>query len=327
MHSAIARMKPTALFLICLPALSAPRTAASDQALSDFGLGSGIGLCLSTKCDVFSGPILTDSPKSGEPIFVSVEDALVGIWDNTKIVAVPFETPRNGDGNEIGSAWRGAETSKNSPVTVVIARESVWPFRPGLPVIVTSSQHDVEIIRSLTAKAQELRSSPERIWSIVASLHGNSNPSLTGFALGFIRGAVANRGPYSRAQVASLHLDLLRSVRTLDPRIISSVFGALFPIRLTTFYPDSTAATQIEMVQTLVEYAQSKDPYVARDALSELSVIADTDKSFQTVIPPSSISGLQKAYRESVDKGRTQPSAALEERTFRSQIGAQDAQK
>jgi hypothetical protein len=247
---------------------------------------------------------LTDSAKSTDAITVSVEESFVGVPGGTTSLSVPFRSGKTDSGDLANSAWLGVEVAKNLPVTVLLAQEKGLFVFPGLPVLVTSSPRDTELIRSLTKQAQDLRSSPDLIFNLVASLSTNPNPPLAGFLVAFI--PAGGKGPYSRDQVASLYSELLGSLQTSDVNLIAEAF-------LIALYPDSTPATQIEIVQRLAEYAQCKDPDLSQAALKGLIRVADLDHSLQTAIPPASMVGLQRAYRESVENGSIPRSPALEE--------------
>jgi hypothetical protein len=257
----------------------------------DYFLGSVVGQCLAVKCQVFSGVILTDSPKSGEPIMASVDESLIGVTGETKTISIPFEIAHGGDNcSLIDAVWARAKISKSSAVTVVLALEKVSGY-PALQALATSDERDAGIIRTLVQEEQRLRSSPDQVYSLVASLSGTPNPALAGFLCPHVTRAQK----LSVEQKSSLFLELFPSLKGFD----LSFFGSLV---VAGYYPHLSPSSQVAMVQRLAELAQRPDPELSMAALDGLIRIGKSDHSALTTIPPASLSGVESLYRALVQK-------------------------
>jgi len=83
-------------------------------------------------------------------------------------------------------AWKNVKPSKNLPVTVALGARQGWGVAPGYPVLVASGDREAALIRSLTAEALQLESSPDLVSSRVASLSRVPNPGLAGYVFAFL---------------------------------------------------------------------------------------------------------------------------------------------
>jgi hypothetical protein len=258
----------------------------------DYELGSALGSCLAVKCQVFRGAILSDSPKSGEPIMISVEEGLIGVPGDTKTISIPFEIAHGaGDnGSLINAVWARAKISKSSAVTVVLALEKVSGF-PGLQALVTSGERDTGIIRTLVAEEQRLQDSPDQVYSLLASLSGTPNPAMAGF----LRPHVTGSRKLSIEQKSSLFLELFPSLKGDDLGFFSSLV-------VSYNYPHLPPSSQVAMIQRLAELAQQPDPELSMAALRGLIQIGKYDHSALMTIPAASLAGLESLYRASVQK-------------------------
>jgi hypothetical protein len=61
------------------------------QAAAEYGLGTNVGYCFVAKCQVFRGFLLTDSPKSGEPVTVRVDRVSFGPPIKFENITIPYE--------------------------------------------------------------------------------------------------------------------------------------------------------------------------------------------------------------------------------------------
>ena len=65
-------------------------SAASAGALQDYVVGRIVAQCVAGPCHVFRGTIVTDSPQSGQPVRVRVEQTLHGTGAKESIIALPY---------------------------------------------------------------------------------------------------------------------------------------------------------------------------------------------------------------------------------------------
>jgi hypothetical protein len=283
-------------------AMAAPRS----QELEEYTLGREVGRCLAVRCQIFSGFVLTEIPKPEEPIAVRVEETLFGRDSGPKVMRLPWQDdPRHGDkGAYLSSAWAKADIRRNASVTVVLALEQGFGVFPGEPVLVTSSERDSRIIRSLADDARRLRESPERISDMVASLSGNANPALAGYLFFHLAYGKAN---YSRDLTATLLSNLLASlVGPMDLDLASAGF-------LPSTYPALEPSTQVGVITRLVELAQRPEPDGARAAFEGLAKIASLDDGVVGMLPPASLPRLGDAYRQLVKTGSIAAEPLLEQ--------------
>jgi hypothetical protein len=121
-------MKLPALIALLSTSLTAqPMATARDrrnQELQDFDLGTLAGACLVVRCQVFRGTMLTDSPRSGEPVAIRVTEWLFGERSTNDTVLVPYEDMKASQDKlgGTGMTWWRAHTSPREPITVLMAR-------------------------------------------------------------------------------------------------------------------------------------------------------------------------------------------------------------
>jgi hypothetical protein len=280
--------------------------ATSSRDLEDYGLGSVVGRCLAVRCQIFSGVVLTEIAKPEEPVAVRVEETLFGSDDGPQVMRLPWQDdPHQRErGAYLSSAWAKADIRRNASVTVVLALEQGYGVFPGEPVLVTSSERDSMIIRSLADDARRLRESPERISDMVASLSGNANPALAGYLFFHLTHGKAN---YSRDLAATLLSDLLASL--LNPMDLDLASAGFLP----STYPALEPSTQVGVVTRLVELAQRPDSDGARAAFEGLAKIASLDNGVVGMLPPASLPALGDAYRQLVKTGSIAAEPLLEQ--------------
>jgi len=129
------------------------RGQSPGDAARDYALGRTVGECLTARCQVFSGLLLTEAPVSGEPVKVKIVEQLFGPPVRLEIIEVPYADPNDvrRSGISPNRAWRGGVVfSKNAPVMVVLALERIADAQPGEPVPVATDGHRSAIIRSTT---------------------------------------------------------------------------------------------------------------------------------------------------------------------------------
>jgi hypothetical protein len=298
-------MRIGAFILIGVGLNAALGTAAPlSQELRDYELGSAAGRCLAVQCQIFRGTIVTEAPKSGEPIIIRVEEALFGISGPTNTVRVPHDATHYGDaGSLFDMAWARATIKKDAQVTVVLGAGRGFGVLPGEPAVVTSNERDAGIIRFLVQETSRLRSSPDLISQEVASLSGNPNPALAAYLFAYLS---LGKTEYPRELTATLYTRLLGHLRgATDEEFAASAF-------LPSLYKDLPPSGQAAIVVRLAELAQGTDSDLGGAAIHGLGRIVSRDPSAHIMLPPGSTSGLESAYRALVEKGSIKRDAMLE---------------
>src|SRR5208337_3441574 len=151
-----------------------PGEQAQSRQVQDYVFGRTVGECLVSKCAVFTGRLLTSSPRSGEPVAVQVD---VVLWGQThhagNVVQLPYEAAGDvskAPESDLARAWQGVSLVRNSPVTVVLAPERIGTVSAGTPAVVTDSARESEAIRILAEQARQLETSPASISGAVSNL-------------------------------------------------------------------------------------------------------------------------------------------------------------
>jgi hypothetical protein len=294
-------------FMLISFSLGATRVTAapSSRDLEDYGLGIAVGRCLAVRCQIFSGVVLTEIAKPEEPIAVRVEETLFGSDNGSKVMRLPWQDdPRLADkGAYRTSAWAKADIRRNVSVTVVLGLEQGFGVFPGEPVLVTSSERDSMIIRSLADDARRLRESPERVSGMVASLSGNANPPLAGCLFSYL---VFGKIPHSKDLIAALYSDLLPSLLGPTDQALASGF-------LVALYTSLEPSTRVGVITSLVELAQHRDSDSAQAGFHGLAEIATLDNGVEGMLPPASLPALGDAYRQLVKTGSIAAEPLLEQ--------------
>ncbi len=271
----------------------------------DYGVGLAVGRCLVAKCKVFRGFLATDSPKSGTPVTVKVQEELFGMSHQTAIVSVPYSTEilPKAPSESPGYVWEKVRLSKNAPLTIVLATERVGHVEPGAAVFVTSDERTAEEIRSLTDVAKRLAVSPDSISEVVASLASIINPTLAGYVHMYLVHFETRRNP---DRGSALLVELVGS-----PSIPSGSWESVAVDAQANYYRSSLAG-RATVVGRFAEIAQNSDVRAASAALRGLERIANDDQSVRSLLPPAALSGLGDSYRALVTKGSIQRIRTLE---------------
>jgi hypothetical protein len=264
----------------------------------DYALGSRIGGCLVVACEVFRGFVLSESPKSGGPITIHVEEVLFGMPNKPDQLDLPYEDlahARNGDGgNYLASAWANVTPSRNTPVTVVFALESGFLFHRAEPVLVTSDERETGIIRSLTEKAAQLDSSPDLISEAIASLSSNPNPPLAGYLFTYL--TLGRHLPPTDITVGFL------SQLLGNPSVPAGQADSIAAFLVFRYYYLSPGS-KMALISRFAELGQQADLELTKAAYYGLGRIAEFDHSVRAMVPSASLSGLESTYRSLVKKG------------------------
>jgi hypothetical protein len=293
-----------------LAALMGTRLVAADQTGSkteEFHLGARLGQCLQAKCQAFRGTLTADSPQSGRPITVHVDEWLFGKPSTApETIDIPYQDQQHvgeHDDGHVAKAWSRVSVSRNLPVTIVLALENGLFVFSGDPVDVTSNDRESAAIRSVVEQAVRLKTQPERLPDLVSSLSNDPNPALAGYLTVRLATYVEPAG--------SLPPALLLLKMLPNP----SVPGDALDFIATIVGSDCVglpAADRATVLQRFLELAKQQDVDNARAAYTGLAKIASIDHSITDSIPPETIRAIGNNYRALVETGRLKRNQLLE---------------
>jgi len=278
---------------------------AEKQMMEDWATGETVCSCLLGKCAVFRGALLTDSPRSGSLVEVSVGEGMHGMPQGGRPVSVPYSSEINPKEpvESPGYAWRGAALEKNAPLTVVLALSRVGPVPAGSPLLVTGDERTSGVIRDLTREADRLEASPQSISDSVASLSRRVNPALAGFLY-----------HYLLYRVSSQQLDLASSLlgRMIgNPGVPRSKWQWLAGVIVSCDVSLSDQGRASE-IGRFVELSQDADSTTAAAGLYALSRLAGFHPELMSYLTPAVISAVANSYRSLVSRGAIPHSSPLE---------------
>jgi hypothetical protein len=303
-------MKLIALLLISHGLSVMPLASAApveSQAAGDYSLGVGVGYCVVAKCQVLRGFLLTDSPKSGEPVTIRVDRVFFGPPMKLGNMTIPYEDLDHARGQDSGAllaqAWMKVRMLRNTPVTVALGLARGFGVRPGEPVVVTSDEREAEIIRSLAEEASRLEGSADLISADVASLSSGPNPALAGYL--FVNLVFSN--PSMQRDLRSSLLSQMLGDPSVPGERLQEIVGWL-----QSGYPSLSPTGRSALVRRLVELGQQSNVDAAAAGYYGLEQIAKWDDSVTTLVSPAALDGLRDAYRAMVSKGRIPRNPQLE---------------
>jgi len=277
------------------------RTAAETQQLREYILGQTVARCLVAKCSVFTGYLLTDSPQSSGPVAVQVQERLFASGASIPDIArVAYADPLQsfkGRAAQIAQAWDGITLHRNALVTVVSTQED------GMPVLVSSTQHDVEIIRSLAWEAMRLQRSPEAIRDAVASLSHDRNPAMAALLVTHLEKIDTIDHPDDSAML----LSQLMGSESVPADAWEDIVD-----HMVLDYDRLTAESRASVVGRLVDLGRSTDSRFASPGIRGLSKIGGSDSSIWTLVPPDALSRIVQNYRNLVGTGAMPRNHSLE---------------
>jgi hypothetical protein len=297
------RILPHAVALACLP-LQASAQIRRSQADLDYVVGQTVGECLIAKCSIFRGPLLTDSPKSGQMVTVGVNEWLFGPASETEAkvpysseisVKAPLESP--------GHAWDGVSLVRGVQLTVVLALERIRATKSGVPVLVTSDDRTSDLIRSLASDAVRLERDPGQVPEAVASLSQYPRPAMAGFLYDYLTEREVVKNPALCTRLLGQMIGSA-SVPSLGWNLYSAATVANFH-RLST-------GERAAAVERFAELAQQADARAAGAGLLGLALISAFDDSVRSMIPVTALSKVAASYRALVASGSFSPNESLE---------------
>jgi hypothetical protein len=294
--------------ILAIPLILSPAAAAEIPAkLKDFGLGSLAGECLTAKCEVFRGTMLTESPKPGVPVEFKVQEWLLGEHTPDETVGVPYDDhlPKSMSFGTPGAAWHGVKSSTGAAATVMMALETNGQIIAGQPVLVTFDDREGELIRSLVAEASRLKKTPELISAEVASLTPNSSPALASFLLCY---SLQSRDVPRRDVREELLLRLIG-----NPALPFEAWQIIPRFMTLMYYSSPTPEGKTRIVQRFVDLALSEDDNAAEVGLSGLAGLAlHPESGLRDLLPSAAVPVIAARYRALVAKNRVSHAAPLE---------------
>ena len=272
----------------------------SEQVLK-FGTGSLVGLCMSVKCEVFRGVIVTDALTPGEPVTVRVEEGLFGTQPTTRTVDLPH--PHEMRDSNLAAAWSTVKITRGLSVTAVVTLQNGLAGIAGNPVIVTSDERREEIIRSMTEEEVLLNRSPQLVSDAVASLSQDPNPALAGYLLSRL---IYRTNASQPELVCGLLLQMLPNP-SVPTEILESIAS-----ELSRLYFRVSDASRADVLRRFTDLGEQTDVPSAKAAYAGLAHIATYDESVKTRIPPATLIALANVYRAMVKNGSIPRNTALE---------------
>jgi hypothetical protein len=293
--------------ILAIPLILSPAAATDPARLKDFGLGALAGECLTAKCQVFRGIMLTESPKAGDPVRFKVQEWLFGEQASGETVDVPYDDhrPKSMSYGTAGAAWEHVKFSTGASATVIMALETNGQVIAGQPVVVTFDDREGELIRSVVAEALLLKKTPNLISAVVDALSPSSSPTMAGYILYYV---LQSRDIPQR----DLHEALL--MRMIGNPAIPAEEWRIILFFLTPAYNASpTPEGRSRIIRRYLDLALSDDDSAAAVGLSGLSGIAINPKSgLRDLLSPSVVPALAIKYRALVAKKKLSRSEPLE---------------
>jgi hypothetical protein len=222
-------------------------------------------------------------------VAVRADEWLFGPPTGSETVMVPFDNEfHNGDGlGGVTWAWMNAKVSESSQVTVVIGMEAGMGVRPGEPVLITSSERDAGVIRSLTEEAVLLKRSPDLVYDAVASLSRRPNAGLSGYLLSYL--ALSN-GLTQRGQSWELLFQMFG-----NPGVPAECWDD-FPFWLVLYSGSVAPERSLAMTRRFVDLGQEEDVHAALAGLDGLALLARRGDAIVGLVPGES-GRLRSRYR------------------------------
>jgi hypothetical protein len=271
----------------------------------DFGLGRRIGECLTAKCKVFEGFLLTEFPKPGEPVAVRIDRVLFGKASELGMALLPYEDPdiTRTLTQSPQRAWRGVTFSQGAPVTVAIALEPHGDVKASAPFLVVSNERSSAVLRYLAATAVRLELHPNDVSDLVASLSRKPDFGLGGYLYVHLTNSVALRDP----ELAAPLLAQMIGSSSAPPQVWEEIAA-----NARAEYSRLSTSGRSAMVKRFAELGQHTDVRAAVAAFRSLDRIGSYDNSVWAMVPRDALKGLGNRYRAAVETGKMPRNQSLE---------------
>jgi len=242
----------------------------------------------------------------GQPAVIRIEERWFGPPVESETVEMLYPDPRDvhNSGSSPNRAWLGARNlSKNTPLTVLMARERRGDVLPGAPFLVTPNERRAPIIRSLTEAAIRLEASPAAVADEVASLERKSDSALAGYLLSYLEHREAIHNP---ALASTLLTQMVGS-----PSVPPQVWDEITQDARAEFYR-LNAHDRASLANRFSELARNSDMRIAVPAFHALGRISPIGDGIKGYLAPSTRDNLEKVYNEILTHGVIARSPVLE---------------
>jgi hypothetical protein len=293
--------------LVTVALLNSCEGATQTQRLaSEYSAGVRIGQCIVVGCVIFRGFIVTEFPKSGEPLIVKVEELLFGAVNSAGPVPVPYEILFDREskyaGYEVGAAWAHVQPQLNRSVIVVMGTERGFGVFPGMPVVVSSDEREMAITRNITRQASSLIASPNLLRSVASSA---IDPPMAGFLFEYIAFSPAVK---SRDERAELLCQLLP-----NPNVPPDRRDELSNL-VVTYYQNSTGEGRTLVIAGLSRLLENSDGSIAAAAFRGIAKIVKEDHRTLLQSPPGLTALMDASYRRLLKEGKISRDVSFEMR-------------
>jgi len=163
-----------------------------------------------------------------------------------------------------------------------------------MPVIVTSNEREMDIIRSLTEEGPPLEGSQELISEAVASLSLTPNPALAGYIYMYLK--------FPKTSVPTDHWADLFWQLIQNPSVPADRWDEI-AVWLVSCYDNLSPAGRSTLVSRLRELGQQGDALAATIGVAGLAEIASRDASVEVRISPATLARLRSSYAALVSNG------------------------
>jgi hypothetical protein len=271
----------------------------------DFDLGESVGRCLAIKCQVFTGYLLTDGPpSSGESVVIRAGQWLLGTPQTVDSVALPYATARSsGDVYDPALTWAKVEFARNVPVIVVLPEERGFGLQAATPVLVTSSEREINIVRSLAQETLLVERSPEVLEEAVESLRDKPNAATAGYLFAYLTLSHKN---IKRGLSARLLLEMVG-----NPGVPATKWSGI-ALPAVGYSGSLSPEGRGAIVQQFVSLAKQLDTYSAKAGFTGLDLITRSGISLDTLMPRVMLNTLAEKYCALLATGVIDRSSALE---------------
>jgi hypothetical protein len=297
------RILQSAVALACMQ-LQAGAQVRPSQADLDYVLGQTVAECLISKCSIFRGPLLTDSPKSGQTVVVGVDEWMFGPARETAVrVHYSSEIFPKAALDSPGYAWRGVSLVRGTPLTVILALEQIRATPPGNPMFVTSDNPTSDLIRSVAADVVRLGRDPAEVSEAVSSLSRDPRPSMAGALYVYLTEQVGLGNPALSTRL----LGQMIGSPSVPPQTWNLYSGAI----VVNFHNLSVGERAV-VIERFAELSQHPDARAAAAALYGLAAISEFDGSVGSMIPATAFRKVIASYQSVVASGAFSRNESLE---------------
>ena len=286
-------MKFIAAYIIAVATVPLFMVAQSEQEPNGFYTGRSVGRCLISKCRIFRGVLVTDTPPSdGQPVQFHVLEEVFGP-EGKETVQLPYYDPSVITSyDQSRQAWKiksGVSFSEKTSMLVGLAMEDNYGVREGEAMFITSDEGISETIRYLAKEAKRINAFPEGVSDAVATLNRKPNGPLAGYLFTYI----TRRLTATDLELVSSLLSQLIESPSVPPAARQAI-GLEMMINYSHLSPRGRSA----MIARFVDLALNSDIHSTTTGLLGLAHINDHfHNEVNAMISPLARSKLLMAYR------------------------------